>query len=457
MHERRNSRGVAAWALVWVAAAGLHCNPKDGHDPDYVAPPTPPDESAPTFAGVKLATAISETEVQLTWAPAADDQTPAAQITYRIYVAPTADALDFTKPALTTPAGASGAVVPKLHPTSTYSFAVRAVDLVGLADDNVGHVEATLPDKTPPTFGGVESVTGTGPTSLLVKWSAATDNGSAPAKIRYAVYVAAASGKQDFAAPVTVTPYATLSASIDGLKEAARYYVVVRAIDETGNVTPSVKEIAGTTLDKTPPTFEGLKSLTVSGTTISFAWAAAKDAVDPADKLVYDIFQAAAPGGQDFTKPPAFTVAGATSFSSNAFDAGKRYYFVVRARDTSGNEDGNLVEKNVTTAASADVTPPTFGGLVTAAPTSRTTVDLAWADAVDDYTPSTAIEYDVYVATASGAEDYTKVSPPMVVGKTTITITGLLPATTYYFVVRAKDAAGNQELNTIERSAVTLP
>src|SRR5205823_3170885 len=40
-------------------------------------------------------------------------------------------------------------------------------------------------------------------------------------------------------------------------------------------------------------------------------------------------------------------------------------------------------------------------------------------------------------------------------GATSYSITGLVPASTYYVVVRAKDQTGNVDANTVERSATT--
>jgi len=42
-----------------------------------------------------------------------------------------------------------------------------------------------------------------------------------------------------------------------------------------------------------------------------------------------------------------------------------------------------------------------------------------------------------------------------ITGMTSRTVTGLNPGTTYYFIVRAKDAEGNIDNNTVERSATT--
>jgi hypothetical protein len=106
--------------------------------------------------------------------------------------------------------------------------------------------------------------------------------------------------------------------------------------------------------DQTPPTFAGLKSATTcipgpagGGRTAAYnlSWDRATDDVSPSTKIVYDVYQANSPGGEDFTTPTYTTRAGATSFTTPSLPADKSFYFVVRARDQAGNEDSNTVER----------------------------------------------------------------------------------------------------------------
>jgi hypothetical protein len=115
---------------------------------------------------------------------------------------------------------------------------------------------------------------------------------------------------------------------------------------------------AGTTAaakrkDHTPPTFAGLRSATtcdpgpVGGGTTSYtlSWDAATDNVSQSKAIVYLVYQAAASGSEDFSKPTYTTAAGATSFATPPLPADKPVYFVVRARDQAGNIDGNTAER----------------------------------------------------------------------------------------------------------------
>ena len=106
--------------------------------------------------------------------------------------------------------------------------------------------------------------------------------------------------------------------------------------------------------DRVPPTFEGLKSATtcIPGpigpertSSYRLSWKAATDNVTPSSKIVYEVYQATAPGGEDFFTPTYTTAPGVTSFTTPALSSAKTFYFVVRARDKAGNEDSNKVER----------------------------------------------------------------------------------------------------------------
>lgn len=106
----------------------------------------------------------------------------------------------------------------------------------------------------------------------------------------------------------------------------------------------------------------------------------------------------------------------------------------------------------------ADTTAPTFAGLQSAyyctggpvRPAETTAYTLVWQAATDDVTPSSKIVYDVFMAHTTGGEDFshpTWTTPP---GATTFTTPNLNSEGTY-FVVRARDEAGNEDQNKVER------
>jgi PKD repeat protein len=103
-----------------------------------------------------------------------------------------------------------------------------------------------------------------------------------------------------------------------------------------------------------------------------------------------------------------------------------------------------------TDTATVDGAPPTFAGLATAAG-GDSCVDLSWAAASD---PSAPVHYHIYRAEAPGGQDFG--TPLATTSDTTYRDEAVAPSTTYYYVVRAEDAVGNEDANTVERSAAAL-
>jgi hypothetical protein len=112
-----------------------------------------------------------------------------------------------------------------------------------------------------------------------------------------------------------------------------------------------------------------------------------------------------------------------------------------------------------TTNSDGDSVRPTFtqaGFMAIPNPGTETTaMQLDWADATDNLSTSGAISYRVYVST-NGCFNYA--APAIVVGPGTLQaiVPVLTSRTTYQFVVRAVDAAGNESVNTASISQTTF-
>ena len=112
-----------------------------------------------------------------------------------------------------------------------------------------------------------------------------------------------------------------------------------------------------------------------------------------------------------------------------------------------------------------DVTPPHFAGLeraTTCIPgpvggtTRYTPYGLRWQPASDNATPAAEIVYDIYEAPTSGGEDFSKPSYTTAPGATSYVTPPLPDDVPHYFVVRARDQAGNRDGNKVERLGVNL-
>ena len=111
-----------------------------------------------------------------------------------------------------------------------------------------------------------------------------------------------------------------------------------------------------------------------------------------------------------------------------------------------------------------DQIPPTFAGLKSATTCipgpigeGRTSsYHLSWEAATDNVTPSSKIVYNVYQATTAGGEDFSQPTYTTAAGVTSFDTPQLSSGKTFYFVVRARDQAGNEDSNTVERDGQNL-
>jgi hypothetical protein len=137
-------------------------------------------------------------------------------------------------------------------------------------------------------------------------------------------------------------------------KVPLEFYVDNAYLGASNDAPPAPLSNSCSSKDRIPPKFAGLKSATTcipgpigGGRTTSYhlGWDPATDDVTPSSEIVYDIYQATTPGGEDFSTPTYTTSAGATTFDSPPLPTDESFYFVVRARDQAGNRDSNTVER----------------------------------------------------------------------------------------------------------------
>jgi hypothetical protein len=115
-------------------------------------------------------------------------------------------------------------------------------------------------------------------------------------------------------------------------------------------------------------------------------------------------------------------------------------------------------------AAEEDHTPPKFEGLKSATTCipgpigagSRSRYYLTWNAATDDVTPSSNIVYKVYQTTKAGGENFSKPRYTTAPGVTSFETARLPTGKNFYFVVRARDQAGNKDSNTVELEGQNL-
>jgi hypothetical protein len=336
-----------------------------------------------------------------------------------------------------------------------FVFLLPLAALIGCSSDDSGPACTTNCPGAPgaPTFGGVSSVAPAHDKgSLRISWTAATDD-SPSEQLRYRVYASPLAGRALQRAAVFTTEPGATSAVLSVSPADKPHYIVVRAVDPTDKEDANVLEKSATAVgDTTPPSFAGVKTVVpASNGGVTVSWNAATDDLTPPEGIRYAIL-----GGKntiDSSRPLAVVEGKVQAVLSSLGAGGDTWKFAVRAIDA-----GNNVDTNTATIASAlgpDAEAPVFGGCQTVMPRGSKTATVTWQAATDDSTPASAIAYDIYVATAPGAQAFAAPPAFSVTGATTAVLPNLLPSTNYNIVCRARDAAGNRDANMVEKTVRT--
>ncbi len=209
------------------------------------------------------------------------------------------------------------------------------------------------------------------------------------------------------------------------------------------------------TVDNTPPQFGGITVLSISFPEyIKVSWLPARDNVTSESKIIYLICMSEKEGECSTNFETNYTVTGLSSYQVTGLSDGKKYSFLVRAKDEAGNIDTNTVEKSVIFEKEKDKNPPTFMGLLYATPQTENSVKLLWDSATDNNTTEDKIIYSICMSEQKNeCVSNFKESFKADAGSTSYLVEGLTTGKTYYFVVHAMDEDGNVEMNQEERSA----
>jgi hypothetical protein len=414
----------------------------------------------PEFAGVTALAPASDTSLLVVWNPARYGDVAAANFTYEVHVATKKGAQNFKVPTLVTPPGASSALVTGLEADTSYFVVVRAVAPDGTKDENVSEAEgAPAEDSEAPSFDGAADAEAAGPTSVKLSWDAGEDDLTPPEALVYVAYLAEGGpGSEDFAGPpVAISEPGATELVVTGLDAAeTEYHFVVRARDAAGNSDDNLEEIDGATgPDTTAPLFGGCSLATATGATSVFvSWKPARDDVTQPADVQYAVYVADTTGEQDFTLPAA-EVTGKDGVDVPDLNPSTTYYFVCRASDASANRDENTSERLARTGD--DGTPPVFAGVDGAVKNvTAKSVELTWTAATDDKSTPEQIVYDVFQSTSSGNQNFEMPIATSDPGATSIVLQGLLANQNLFWVVRARDKAGNLSDNLQEATAKTL-
>ena len=250
----------------------------------------------------------------------------------------------------------------------------------------------------------------------------------------------ASRSNERLAAGGTYSQIATVGAGVvsyssTGLNPITTYFYRVRATNAAGD-SAYTNEASATTLNAAPAAPSALAATTVSTTQINLSWTD-----NATNETGFKIERKTGSGG---TYAQIATVnADVTGYSDTGLTATTTYYYRVRATNSIG-DSAYSNEANATTSSPIPAAPSNL----TATSTSSSQINLAWTDNATNETG-----FKIERKTGSGGT-YSQIATAGA-GATGYSNTGLTAGTTYYYRVRATNAAGDSAYSN-EASATSL-
>ena len=387
------------------------------------------DNNAPAIPGNMYIQDVSnpvtfEYRIFTTW----DKATESDWIRYELYRS--VNGIDFNAYATITDINLNYKLDVSLASSTTYYYKVRSVDDIINNSDYSSLVSQTAggnpQDNISPT---ISSVTNNTPTinSVTVTWT--TDEIASSN-----VYYSTTSTVPDGSPGQGVSGYSlSHSVTLKGLDSNTPYYYKARSCDASDNCSTSlIYNFLTAAPDTGVPDIDDIASSDLKEHAATISWTTD----EAADSFI------------EFSKTPSFvtgTLQGNFEFLTShsitlaGLDSGSTYYYKVRSADSSGNV-GISGENNFATAtSSADVTPPSITD-VSSGSLLYNTATITWTT---NENSSSFVEFGLNTGYGRiyGQND-------SVTSHTVNLPHDLIPATTYHFRVRSKDAANNEGISS---------
>ncbi|MEK7148309.1 MAG: beta-propeller fold lactonase family protein [Patescibacteria group bacterium] len=358
--------------------------------------------------------------------------------------------------------------------TSLQYYRVTSVNALGNVS-NFTAIISDIPDgtggvdTTPPhiPIAGIATPT-VGNSSANITFSTYTDTSLsvgelATSTVFYASYTGAVPASCPGTPKVSTNTYTVNhSVYLTGLTPSTQYYYCVVARDISGNVSAATTAVGGTFTTVSGPLITNVTEREITDISALIFW----NTNTSSDSKVYFSATSAGVNGATPVNGSVVTVAGSDGayqhqIGLTGLSAGQTYYYKVTSTDTAGTPITTTNDNNgqyYSFVTLRDTTPPTVSGIATPVLSSNaaviiwqtnepSTTQVLWGTASSTYTRNTVIDTtkSIYhiVTLSSGTLDTGSVSQV------------LTPETTYYFVVRSADDAGN--LTTSSQSTLTTP
>ncbi|MEM6533351.1 MAG: fibronectin type III domain-containing protein [Myxococcota bacterium] len=204
-----------------------------------------------------------------------------------------------------------------------------------------------LPPLPSPVIGPVPTDAATNVSSTLAVLSWAADSNADEFDVYFGLSALGVANASE-SSPEFLLSTAEPSAALTPLVPNTTYYWRVDARNEAGTTRSPVFSFTLGSIDA-PPVFSGLETASaLDDTAVRLTWSEAIDGVDSPASLEYLVFASSNANTQEFAMPVA-TVTRASEITVTSAEvpdlaAGAELFFVVRARDRSGNTDHNEVE-----------------------------------------------------------------------------------------------------------------
>jgi fibronectin type III domain protein len=412
----------------------------DSEESNMATASTYADIPVPAAASNLTATAISSSQIDLTWADNSDNEDG-----FRLERAP-GGTTNFIQIAIL-PASVISYENTGLSDSTSYSYRILAYNNLGNSSYSNTATGITMSDGVPTAPSNL-TATAVSSSQINLVWQDNSDN-----EQMFKIGRRTPSGTRDPGGAVHYTEIGTVSQNVTsyqdlGLTASKSYSYVVVAYDPQAGDSEESNPATGVTMsDGVPPAPSNLTAEAVSSSQINLVWQDNSD-----NEQMFKIGRRAPSGTRDPGGTVHYTEIGTvsqnvTSYQDLGLTANKSYSYIVIANNPQA---GDSEESNMATVSTyADIPVPAAPTKLKLLTSSTSSIHLLWFDKSDN-------EDGFLIERApGGTSNFTQIADIPKLGRG-YTNTGLASSTSYSYRVRAYNAGGNSAYSNIA-TETTMP